>query len=114
MPNHLHAIVKLAGIGSPDVGFALLASRSTHGRVDSDGTHQPSRRLSPASGSLGAIVRSFKAATTRGINAMRRTPGTPVWQRGYYEHIIGYEGTLLAVRKYIAENPQRWLERRAI
>ena len=31
MPNHLHGIVKLAGLGDPDIGIALLASRSTYG-----------------------------------------------------------------------------------
>jgi hypothetical protein len=39
---------------------------------------------------------------------MRGTPGTPVWQRNYYEHIIRDEGALHAIRRYIVENPLRW------
>jgi hypothetical protein len=39
---------------------------------------------------------------------MRGTPGTPVWQRNYYEHVIRDEGALHAIRRYIVENPLRW------
>ena len=42
------------------------------------------------------------------INALRGTPGAPVWQRNYYEHIIRTERALNAIRRYIAENPLRW------
>jgi len=61
-----------------------------------------------APGSLGAIVRAFKSAVTQRINARRGTPGAPVWQRNYYEHIIRSERALDAIRRYIAENPLRW------
>src|SRR3990170_197394 len=37
---------------------------------------------------LPEIVRAFKSFSERRINAMRRTPGGPVWQRNYYERII--------------------------
>jgi len=39
-------------------------------------------------GSLPTIIRAFKSAVTRRVNAMRHTPGAKVWQRNYYEHII--------------------------
>ncbi|MFN4295179.1 MAG: transposase, partial [Thermoflexales bacterium] len=45
---------------------------------------------------------------TKGINDMRQTPGAPVWQRNYYEHIIRDERALHAIRRYIQENPRRW------
>ncbi|HOJ33530.1 MAG TPA: transposase [Candidatus Hydrogenedentes bacterium] len=59
-------------------------------------------------GSLGAIVRAFKSMTTRRINTQRNTPGAPVWQRNYYEHIIRNESDLNTIRGYILENPLRW------
>jgi len=60
------------------------------------------------SGSLGAIVRSFKSAVTKRINDLRDTPGTPVWQRNYYERVVRNEQELSAVREYIAVNPLKW------
>ena len=60
------------------------------------------------SGSLGAIVGNFKSVTARRINQLRRAPGTPVWQRNYYEHIIRGERALRAIRRYIAANPANW------
>ena len=45
---------------------------------------------------------------TKCINQIRKTPGAPVWQRNYYEHIIRDEPSLNRIRQYIAENPLRW------
>lgn len=50
----------------------------------------------------------FKSATAKQINQMRGMPGTPVWQRGYYEHVISTEAELMAIREYIVGNPARW------
>ncbi len=58
-------------------------------------------------GSLGAIVRSYKAAVARRVNRRRCTPAADVWQRGYYERIVRNARELDAVRRYIASNPAR-------
>ena len=42
------------------------------------------------------------------MNAARGAPGTPIWQRGYYEHVVRTEGELMAIREYILGNPVRW------
>jgi putative transposase len=57
---------------------------------------------------LPEIVRQFKTFSARRINELRGTPGTPVWQRNYYEHIIRNESSLNRIRQYIAENLARW------
>jgi REP element-mobilizing transposase RayT len=57
---------------------------------------------------LGAIVLNFKSVTTRRINGMRRSPGTPVWQRNYYEHIIRDDASWQSIRQYIHNNPLAW------
>jgi hypothetical protein len=62
----------------------------------------------PTSNSIPTIVRLFKSATTKQINLFRNTPGIPVWQRGYYEHIIRDEKSLFRIRQYIRANPVRW------
>jgi REP-associated tyrosine transposase len=54
---------------------------------------------------LGQIVRTYKALSTRNI---RRTIRTDFgWQRNYYEHIIRTENSLNRVRQYIIDNPAR-------
>jgi len=57
---------------------------------------------------LASFVAGFKSAATKRINERRGTPGAPVWQRNYYEHIIRSEATLHAIREYIANNPLQW------
>jgi hypothetical protein len=32
----------------------------------------------------------------------------PVWQRGYYDHIVRNEADLDRIRDYIANNPAHW------
>ena len=68
----------------------------------------PDARMNVIPGSLGAILRSYKSAVTRRININRQTPGIPVWQRNYYEHIVRNEGELDRIREYIRNNPLAW------
>ena len=53
-------------------------------------------------------MRAIKSAVTKRINILRDTPGAPVWQRNYWEHIIRTERALQAIRRYIRDNPLRW------
>uniref|UniRef100_UPI002ADDEAD7 transposase n=1 Tax=Thermoflexus sp. TaxID=1969742 RepID=UPI002ADDEAD7 len=94
MPNHVHGIIWI-------VGETVGATR----RVAPTTTIPPA---GPVAGSVGAIIGQFKSAVTKRINILRATPGAPVWQRNYYEHIIRNERALDAIRRYIAENPLRW------
>jgi putative transposase len=89
MPNHVHGIIVLP---AHEGGDAITQRRSP--------------ALQP--GSLGAIVGNFKSIAARRINQIRRTPGRPVWQRNYYEHIIRNSRELDAIRKYILANPANW------
>ena len=57
--------------------------------------------------SLGAVVRSYKAAVARRVNTACHTPGAPVWQRGYHERVLRDPRGVDAVRHYIAQNPAR-------
>ncbi len=62
----------------------------------------------PAVGTIPTVVRSFKAASTRQVNAQRMAPGSPVWQRNFYEHVIRTDESLHRIRQYIADNPLKW------
>ncbi|HIK16259.1 MAG TPA: transposase [Leptolyngbyaceae cyanobacterium M33_DOE_097] len=109
MPNHLHGIV----IIQPSNLSIELSDRTTNnvganGRSPLQETNQD-RIIPPMKPrSLSSFVAGFKSATTKRINLRRNAPGTPVWQRNYYEHIIRDEGTLQAIRQYILNNPLAW------
>jgi len=62
----------------------------------------------PISNSIPTIIRGFKSAVTVRINAIRCSPGLPVWQRNYYEHIIRDDNDLNTIRQYIRANPENW------
>jgi REP element-mobilizing transposase RayT len=57
---------------------------------------------------LPTIIGSFKSASTKQINILRNSPGTPVWQRNYYDHIIRNEESLNKIRQYVLNNPLSW------
>jgi REP element-mobilizing transposase RayT len=45
---------------------------------------------------------------TKRINEVRQTPAQPVWQRGYYDHVVRDEDELNRIREYVSANPERW------
>jgi REP element-mobilizing transposase RayT len=59
-------------------------------------------------GSIGAMMAQFKSITSKRINALRGTPGIPVWQRNYFEHIIRDEIEFGTICNYIQDNPLKW------
>jgi putative transposase len=92
MPNHIHGIMILsrdhvAGIG---VGGGLKPA--------------PTAKMH----ALPEIIRGFKTFSSRRINELRGTPGTKLWQRNYYEHIIRNDDELNRIRQYIIDNPINW------
>jgi REP element-mobilizing transposase RayT len=93
MPNHIHGIVWIV-----DDNRGTTPHVEAHGRA-------PLRRMPR---SLGSFVAGFKSSVTKQINTLRQTPGTPVWQRNYYEHIIRDDRSLNRIRQYIANNPLQW------
>lgn len=54
------------------------------------------------------IVRGLKTFSARRVNEMRASPGKPLWQREYYEHVIRNETALRKIRRYIEANPAGW------
>ena len=105
MPNHIHGIVVITESHVGATSRSPLISGNCRGTARRAPTEQFSK---PTSGSLPTIVRSFKSAVTKHINEMRHTPGTPIWQRNYYEHIIRDEDDLHQIQLYIVNNPLRW------
>lgn len=105
MPNHFHGIVVISEpVGDQSEGDRPVAP------TDDMPAETRDRKPGPRPKSLSALMAGFKAAVTIRVNALRATPGVPVWQRNYYERIIRNERELDAVRRYIANNPARWFE----
>ena len=80
MPNHLHGILTIASL-EPTIS-----------------TRKP----------LGRLLASFKTVSAHRINTAHATPGQLVWQRGYFEHVIRNDASLMRIRSYIESNPDRW------
>ena len=112
MPNHFHGIVWITHHSKIDDQHFGMGNRRGNGRgVRPDAPTSPSTQTvltGPKSKSVGALVAGFKSAVTKRINTMRGMPGSPVWQRNYYEHVIRDEVALNRIRRYIIENPALW------
>lgn len=93
MPNHIHVILWITDVGA---------------------THRVAKEHSsgPVPQSLSAIIGQYKSRVTKEINLISRRPGEPIWQRSFYDRIIRNNEELLAIKKYIIENPLRWEEDR--
>jgi len=96
MPNHTHSIVVLSGRGGSRTAPTRIAlTRIAPTRIAH--THP-----------VGRLVGALKTVSTKRVNQMRHTPGAPLWQRNYYEHIIRDEDELNRLRQYILDNPVQW------
>ena len=60
---------------------------------------------------LGQLVGAFKAACTR-LGRPHQPTAASWWQRNYHEHIIRTALDLENHRRYVRENPRRWLAKR--
>ena len=67
-------------------------------------------RLRSPSQTVGAIVRGYKSAVTKQLNALGMTE--KLWQRNYYEHIIRNEQSYIHISEYIRNNPIQWINDR--
>jgi REP element-mobilizing transposase RayT len=98
MPNHIHGIIKIYHKSnlllyqkppiSDSFKFTLPKSEQT----------------------LGSIIRGFKASVTKKARDIGFLE--PLWQRGFYDHIIRDENSYLKIIEYINNNPKNWKEDR--
>lgn len=54
------------------------------------------------------VIGYLKMNTAKQINLLHHTPGSPVWLRNYYEHVIMCDEEYAAIWEYIRFNPMRW------
>jgi putative transposase len=96
MPNHIHGIILISRI----VGTRHAVSENENSTGETFGK--------PVKHSLPTIIRSFKSAVTRLVNADHGRKRIDLWQKGYYEHVIRGEEELVRIGEYILGNPQKW------
>ena len=89
MPNHFHAIMVLTD--QPCRGVSRNAPTTNKQRKP-----------------LGRLIGAFKTVSIKKINILRDAPGTTLWQRNYYEHIIRNQDAMDKIRQYIINNPRSW------
>ena len=99
MPNHIHGIVIIVKSCRGDRPVAPTKPIAPMNKYKPNG---------PPPKSIGSLIAGFKSAVTKHINENRGTPGMPVWQRNYYEHIIRNKNEWYRIREYIRRNPERW------
>ncbi len=99
MPDHMHAIVWILDEQEPllrDPQELYLRSLQRIGQFDYPNNRQRS---------LGAILGSYKSATTRQIHELCGKSNLSIWNRGYHDRIIRDTRALNNIRAYIRNNP---------
>lgn len=107
MPNHFHGIIAI----HDDCRGTMHRAQIQPDTKQEGAMHRaPTKEQfgKPTSNSIPTIVRGFKSAVTKRINKIRATPGMPVWQRNYYEHVIRNDADLDRIREYMLNNPANW------
>lgn len=96
MPNHLHGLIGIKSF--PDVNRRDV--------VTDENKNQRMSEISPKSGSLGTIIRSYKGSVTSWCNRNRIEYFN--WQTNYYDQIVRDKKSFNRIREYIYYNPIRW------
>jgi putative transposase len=129
MPNHIHGIVIINGVGAPLAGAPCIqnAQKTTNGPrpiTPDDGVTETRNRATAddratarVALSVGEIVGAYKSICYRECLAWINNHEQDhrlgrLWQRNYWEHIIRNETELNRIREYIRNNPAQWREDR--
>jgi len=100
IPDHFSHVRIDAFVVMPDHVHGILLFDPRPARVHAI------RRI--RTGSLGAVVRSFKSAVAARINSTRGGLIGGIWQRNYFDQIVRSRADLDRVRRYIRDNPASW------
>jgi len=121
MPDHIHGIIIINENLQNDAVEPLHATvlrqqNSSFSQQQNKMVQQQSRNdfpsvghmssISPKSGSLAIIIRSYKSAVSKHIH---KIDAGFEWQQSFYDRIIRTQKQLNFILKYIIENPQKWL-----
>ncbi len=102
MPDHIHGIIELVRTSRSVAGNAPTSANQT-------GSSEWFSSISPQSGSISTIIRSFKSAVTRIAN-LQFHEAQFSWQPRFYDHIIRNKAEYFRMANYIRNNPVKWTE----
>ncbi len=102
MPDHIHGIIVINRfVETPMVGAMHATPLQPNNAKHL--VNETMSSISPKSGSLSVVVRSYKSAVTIHAHKLNNQFS---WQPGFYDTIICTTGQLSRIRKYISENTQ--------
>ncbi len=94
MPNHLHGLLM--------VTVGAIHELPLREKPDTPPNVERRNMLLPK------VTGFFKMNSAKLVNRIRQTPGQPVWQRGYYEHVVRRTDRMDRIQAYILHNPLLW------
>lgn len=116
MPNHIHGIIginkndyyrMICEAACRDVAVQRLYENVTCRDVATqrlyEGDYPKMSKISPTSGSLSTIIRSYKSIVTKTVNQKFKLKNN-IWQPKFYDRIIRNEYELNRIKKYIQDN----------
>jgi REP element-mobilizing transposase RayT len=109
MPNHVHGILIIDKNTNGDGGnVETLQSpvETLHCNVSTNKNEQMAN-ISPKSGTISAIVRSYKSVVTKNAHFTNPDFG---WQPRFHDHIIRNAPEWERIQTYIENNPMHWKE----
>ncbi|HUH73070.1 MAG TPA: transposase [Chitinophagales bacterium] len=109
MPNHIHGILILNDNVLENVSASVETLHATSLQIplppQSTTKNEQMTGISPKSGSISAIIRSYKSAVTKHAN---RLGFDFAWQPRFHDHIIRDEQSFDNIQNYIFNNPINW------
>jgi len=105
MPNHMHGIILLNDVG------ATLAVVPNNISGENIALTEKSAGVNSAPTTIGNIVGAYKSLVANAcleIFKMKNETMGKLWQRNFYEHIIGNEQSYQTISDYIINNPSKW------
>lgn len=109
MPNHIHGILVITA-RTTHTGKGKGKAFERYSNPNIFGSNALPIQLGSQAGSVPAIVQNYKSITSRKINKQLNSPGSTIWHRNYYEHIIRDEEDYNRILQYIQENPLQWVK----
>ena len=115
MPNHVHGIIIISNKPSEDLSPKDTPPETLHAtslnyatsqvRIVPENKNIQMAAISPKSGSLGSVIRSYKSAVSHDA---RKIDKNFAWQDRYFDSIIFGQFAYTRISSYILNNPSKW------
>ncbi len=102
MPDHTHGIL-IIDKNDDNISVEPLQCNCSAGNIIDINIQM--KKISPKSGSISTIIRSYKSATTK---FARKININFEWQTRFHDHIIKNDEAFYNIHNYICNNPQKW------